>query len=108
MVNLEFQAANGTASWLNVEYAKEGFELNFVTGRRVKVEEGRLTYRMSQTGLIPGETYHIRVVPTVHLYNLLYRGIPSNTTTVIAPAPGRLSLCLVFKVRVRRSAWEFG
>ena len=93
---LEFQAANGAATRIQVEYAREftASVLNFESGSYVTVVGGKWTYQVSQKNLIPGATYHIRVVPLVQVNSgyrqLFYRGIPSNTTEVMIPRPGRV------------------
>ena len=92
-VDMEIQGPNGSATYMNVEYALEEFGsvLNFQQGTKVKVVNGRNTYRLSQQELMPARTYHIRVVPFVVLYpRRLYKGIPSNTTQVMTPAPGKV------------------
>ena len=97
---LEFQAANGSVTHTQVEYAKEeaASALNFQSGSRVTVIGGESTYRVSQTKLIPGETYDIRVVPLVYIrsgsYGSYYRGIPSEPIKVMIPKPGRV--CVLF------------
>ena len=99
---LVFQAANGSATHSQVEYANEEAAslLSFESGSRVTVNGGESTYRVSQKNLKPGETYHIRVVPLVRVYSKrrewFYRGIPSDTIKVKIPAPGRASIILYF------------
>ena len=88
MVLLEFQAANGSSSLLQVEYAKEEPELKFVYGVHVRVVLYKTIYEVAQNNLAPGETYHIRVVPRIGLF----RGLASNTTQVTMPAPGKFHL----------------
>ena len=92
---LEFQAANGTTTRYEVEYAREvaASVLSFQSGSRVTAA-GESTYQVSQKNLITGATYNIRVVPLIQVNSgyrlLLYRGIPSNTTKVMIPRPGRV------------------
>ena len=92
---LEVQAANGSATHSQVEYAKEkaASVLNFESGSRVTVTGGESSYQVSQKNLKPGETFHIRVVPLVGIYSnyreFFYRGIPSDTIKVMIPMPGR-------------------
>ena len=98
---LEVQAANGSATHTQVEYAKEkpASVLSFESGSRVTVTRGESSYQVSQTKLKPGEMYHIRVVPLVQRYsgiNLFYRGIPSDTIKVMIPRPGRVCLILPY------------
>ena len=81
-IALEFQAANGSATHTQVEYAKEkpASVLRFESGSSVTVTGGESTYQVSQTKLNLGATYHIRVVPLVRIYSgrreYFYRGIP--------------------------------
>ena len=95
---LEFQAANGSATHIQVEYAKEetASVLDFKSGSHVTVSGGKSMYQVSQEMLQPGTTYHIRVVPLVRIYSgsreLFYRGIPSDTINVTTPAPGRVCI----------------
>ena len=97
---LEFQAANGSATHSQVEYAREeaGSVLDFESGSRVTVSDGASSYNVSQSELLPGETYHIRVVPLVYISSSYsasyYRGIPSNTIKVMTPVPGRVCMIL--------------
>ena len=99
---LEFQAANGSATHTQLEYANEeaASVLSFVSGSRVTVTGGESTYQVSQTKLKPGETYHIRVVPLVDVSiryrELFYRGIPSDTIKVMIPMPGRVCIILPY------------
>ena len=99
---LEFQAANGSATHTQVEYAKDkaASVLSFESGSRVTVTGGESTYQVSQTKLKPGETYHIRVVPLVDVSTryteLFYRGIPSDTVKVMIPMPGRVCIILPY------------
>ena len=99
---LEVQAANGSATHSQVEYAKEkaASVLSFESGSRVTVTGGESSYQVSQTKLKPGETYHIRVVPLVDVSirsrELFYRGIPSDTIKVMIPMPGRVCIILSY------------
>ena len=99
-VVLEFPAANRSATHSQVEYAKEeaASTFNFQSGSRVTVTGAESTYRVSQTNLITGQTYDIRVVPLVYISSgfngSYYRGIPSETIKVMIPAPGRVCMIL--------------
>ena len=99
---LEFQAANGSATHSQVEYAKAeaASVLSFESGSRVTTTGRESSYQVLQTKLKPGETYHIRVVPLVRVYSKyrewFYRGIPSDTIKVKIPAPGRACIILYF------------
>ena len=99
---LEVQAANGSATHSQVEYAKEkaASVLSFEGGSRVTLTGGESSYQVSQKNLKLGETYHIRVVPLVRIYSyyreFFYRGIPSDTIKVMIPMPGRVCVILPY------------
>ena len=102
IIVLEFQAANGSATHSQVEYAKDkaASVLSFESGSRVTTTGRESTYQVSQTKLKPGETYHIRVVPLVDVSTryteLFYRGIPSDTVKLMIPMPGRVCIILPY------------
>ena len=85
-VLMEFQAANETTSSYVLEYARErvASPLGFKTGSTVRPIDDQSSYSVSQGNLIPGATYHIRIVPYVGTY----RGIPSEAVKVGIPRPG--------------------
>ena len=99
---LEFQAANRSAFRNQVEYAraKSASVLDFVSGSYVTVIGGKRTYQVLQENLIPGATYHIRVVPLVRLFSgrsySSYRGIPSDIIKVMIPIPGRVCIIILY------------
>ena len=93
-VGMEIQGPNGSAKYIYVEHAlvEFGSISGFQQGARITVVNRKNMYRLSQRELLPGRTYHIRVVPWVVLPgNKWYKGIPSNTTQVMTPAPGTFS-----------------
>ena len=99
-VVFEVQAANGSATHTQVEYAREeaASVLRFVVYGSPFSVTGQSTYRVLQINLIPGATYHVRVVPLVRIYSnsreSFYRGISSDTIKVMIPRPGRSCLIL--------------
>ena len=85
-VLLEFQAANESVSSYRIEYAQEkaASPLVYASGTIVYPRDYQPSYSASQEGLIPGATYHIRVVPFLGRT----RGIPSDATRVRILQPG--------------------
>ena len=85
-VLLEFRAANESTNSYKIEYAQEivASPLEFESGSTVTPMYDQPSYSASQDGLIPGATYHIRIVPYVGSS----RGIPSEAVRVRISKPG--------------------
>ena len=85
-VLLEFHAANESTTSYVIEYAQErvASPLEFETGSTVRPIDDQPSYSTSQGGLIPGATYHIRIVPYVGGS----RGTPSEAVQVRILRPG--------------------
>ena len=85
-VLLEFHAANESTSSYVIEYAQErvASPLEFESGSPVRPIDDQPSYSASQRNLIPGVTYHFRIVPYVGSS----RGIPSETVQVRILQPG--------------------
>ena len=85
-VLLEFHAANESTTSYVIEYAQErvASPLEFKTGSTVRPIDDQPSYSASQGGLIPGASYHIRIVPYVGIS----RGIPSEAVQVRISKPG--------------------
>ena len=85
-VLLEFHAANESTTSYVIEYARERMAspLEFETGSTVRPIDDQPSYSASQGGLIPGATYHIRIVPYVGSS----RGTPSEAVQVRISKPG--------------------
>ena len=85
-VTIEFQAANGTTSYYQVEFGMYQSVQTYNTGRRITGQLGQTVYRFTESNLIPGRSYVFRITPYVRSYP----GIPSNTVTVTIMKPGMM------------------
>ena len=88
---VEFKQANGTTHYYQVEFAQitRSHAEQYVKGVRINAVYGQSTYRISQTGLIPGRRYHFRIIPIVRV-RTYYAGIPSGVVEVNVLVPGKV------------------
>ena len=88
---LEFQQANDTTDNYQVEYAQitDSPTEHYVKGVKTNAIHGQFTYRISQTGLIPGRQYQLRITPNIHIGGTDYGGIPSGDVQVYISVPGK-------------------
>ena len=91
---LEFQEANDTTHNYQVEYAELIFSsvVQYVKGVKIDAVPGQSTYRILQTGLIPGRQYQLRIIPNIYIVRTDYGGIPSGGIKVVILVPGRKNI----------------
>ena len=90
-VLLEFEQANDTTYNYQVEYAQitPSHAEPYVKGVKINAVHGQSTYRISQTGLIPGRQYKLRIIPNIYIARKYYGGIPSGDVQVYILVPGK-------------------
>ena len=95
-VLLEFQSANGSVNSYLLQYALErlGNSLAFVSGDTMRAVNGQRSYRISQTNLLPGRKYHLRIIPMVYVNFKNHWGIPSEAVQVTILKPGKHTMLI--------------